>query len=66
MLVRADRYLERNGHTKTRYCFLTDLTEEQTEYQELARKFTADEIIPVAAHHDETGEVGLFSVSLTV
>ena len=48
------------------HCFLTVLTEEQTEYQELARKFTAEEIIPVAAHHDETGEVGLFSVGLTV
>ena len=58
--------MEKNGHTKTLCCFLTDLTEEQTEYQELARKFTAEEIIPVAAHHDETGEVGLFSVGLIV
>ncbi|KAI9291359.1 acyl-CoA dehydrogenase [Neoconidiobolus thromboides FSU 785] len=33
-----------------------NLTEEQKEYQSLARKFTADEIIPKAAHHDQTGE----------
>ncbi len=32
------------------------LTDEQKAYQELARKFTADEIIPQAAHHDRTGE----------
>jgi len=34
-----------------------DITPEQQEYQELARKFTAEEIIPKAAHHDATGEV---------
>lgn len=34
-----------------------DLTNEQVEYQELAKKFTAEEIIPKAAHHDVTGEV---------
>ncbi|RZF32325.1 hypothetical protein LSTR_LSTR001789 [Laodelphax striatellus] len=33
-----------------------ELNETQTEFQELARKFTAEEIIPVAAHHDKTGE----------
>lgn len=32
------------------------LTDEQREMQELARKFTREEIIPKAAHHDETGE----------
>jgi len=32
------------------------LSEEQLAIQELARKFTEDEIIPVAAHHDRTGE----------
>ncbi|KNC99114.1 uncharacterized protein SPPG_05373 [Spizellomyces punctatus DAOM BR117] len=32
------------------------LTDEQKELQELARKFTANEIIPNAAHHDRTGE----------
>ena len=32
------------------------LSEEQLAVQELARKFTEDEIIPIAAHHDRTGE----------
>lgn len=32
------------------------LTDEQKQLQELARKFTKEEIIPRAAHHDETGE----------
>ncbi|KAI3649674.1 hypothetical protein MP228_005306 [Amoeboaphelidium protococcarum] len=33
-----------------------NLTAEQKEYQELARKFTAEHIIPNAAEHDRTGE----------
>lgn len=32
------------------------LNDEQLEMQSVVRKFTADEIIPVAAHHDRTGE----------
>lgn len=32
------------------------LGDEQLQIQEVARKFTRDEIIPVAAHHDRTGE----------
>lgn len=32
------------------------LNEEQLEFQSVARKFTKEEIIPVAAHHDKTGE----------
>jgi acyl-CoA dehydrogenase len=32
------------------------LTEEQQQLQDLARKFAREEIIPRAAHHDETGE----------
>lgn len=32
------------------------LTHEQAEMQELARKFTREEIMPIAAKHDETGE----------
>ena len=32
------------------------ITEEQKQMQEMARKFTREEIIPVAAHHDKTGE----------
>ncbi|KAJ8300609.1 hypothetical protein KUTeg_022128 [Tegillarca granosa] len=35
---------------------LVDLSEEQKEYQQLARKFAREEIIPVAAEHDKTGE----------
>lgn len=33
----------------------TELNETQREFQELARKFAQDEIIPVAAEHDRTG-----------
>ena len=33
-----------------------DLTEDQKAYQELARKFALEEIIPVAAEYDRTGE----------
>ncbi len=35
---------------------ISELTPEQREVQELARKFAREEIIPVAAHHDRTGE----------
>lgn len=33
-----------------------DLSDEQKEFQEVARKFTREEIIPNAAHYDKTGE----------
>lgn len=33
-----------------------ELTDEQKEYQALARKFAREEIIPAARYHDETGE----------
>ncbi|RMZ93340.1 medium-chain specific acyl- mitochondrial [Brachionus plicatilis] len=33
-----------------------ELTEDQKEYQQLSRKFAAEEIIPRAAHYDKTGE----------
>ncbi|XP_061165166.1 medium-chain specific acyl-CoA dehydrogenase, mitochondrial-like isoform X1 [Saccostrea echinata] len=33
-----------------------ELSDEQKEYQELARKFSREEIIPVAPHYDKTGE----------
>ncbi|XP_033732330.1 medium-chain specific acyl-CoA dehydrogenase, mitochondrial-like [Pecten maximus] len=32
------------------------LTDEQKEYQDTARKFAREEIVPVAPHHDKTGE----------
>lgn len=36
--------------------FSFELTNEQKEYQLLARKFAQEEIIPKAPHHDKTGE----------
>lgn len=45
--------------------YFADLTTQQLEFQELARKFTAEEIIPVAAHHDQTGEVRESNHTLT-
>src|SRR6185295_18692999 len=35
------------------------LSDEQKQLQEMARKFAKEEIIPKAAHHDETGEFPL-------
>ena len=37
--------------------FNFQFTPEQQAFKELATKFTAEEIIPVAAHFDKTGEV---------
>jgi acyl-CoA dehydrogenase len=39
-----------------------ELTAEQKEYQMLAKKFSQEEIIPKAAHHDKTGEVGSIKI----
>ena len=36
---------------------IEELSAEQKEMQQLARKFTKEEIIPNAAHYDKTGEV---------
>jgi len=36
--------------------FSFELSPESYEFQQLARKFIKDEVIPVAAHHDRTGE----------
>jgi acyl-CoA dehydrogenase len=33
------------------------LSDDDKEYQNLARNFVRDEVIPIAAHHDRTGEV---------
>ena len=35
----------------------TELTAEQQEFRDLAAKFTREEIIPVAAEYDRSGEV---------
>lgn len=32
------------------------MTEDQKQFQEVARKFTRDEVIPVAAQYDKSGE----------
>ncbi|NXR99476.1 ACADM protein, partial [Oxylabes madagascariensis] len=37
-------------------CFKIELTDEQKEFQATARKFAVEEIIPVAAQYDKTGE----------
>jgi len=37
-----------------------ELTDEQKEYQQLARKFAREVIVPVAAEHDKTGEVTIY------
>lgn len=37
----------------------TELTAEQKEFKDLAAKFSREEVIPVAAHYDQTGEVCL-------
>ena len=42
------------------HCLSPDLTPEQQEYRELAAKFAREEIIPVAAQYDKTGEVNIF------
>jgi len=46
------------------FLFLSELTPEQREFQQVARKFTEDEIIPKAAHHDETGEVSVTIITI--
>jgi acyl-CoA dehydrogenase len=38
------------------FLLISELTPEQREVQELARKFAREDVIPVAAHHDRTGE----------
>lgn len=35
------------------------MTEQQKEFQELARKFAREEIVPAAAEYDRTGEVSV-------
>jgi len=37
----------------------TELTEQQKEFQELARRFAREEIVPVASAYDKSGEVSL-------
>lgn len=39
-------------------------TPEQQAFKDLAKKFTAEEIIPAAAKHDLSGEVSIFTRNL--
>jgi len=58
----SSRSLHRSAQTLGRHTVAAaqqigfNLTAEQKEFQSLARKFTQDQIIPNAAHHDKTGE----------
>ncbi|KAH9627958.1 hypothetical protein HF086_017933 [Spodoptera exigua] len=65
MVIRATRPIYRKLSTTapvaaakplptTGMCF--ELSEEQKALQDLARKFTREEIVPVAAQYDKTGE----------
>lgn len=36
---------------------LAELTDQQKEFQQLARKFAREEIVPLAAAYDRSGEV---------
>lgn len=43
--------------TKTLFFLIKDMSEELTALRDLARKFSREEILPVAAELDRTGEV---------
>ena len=45
-----------SGQTVLRWGISFELTEEQTAFQTLARQFTKEEIIPVAAKYDKSME----------
>ena len=42
--------------------FTAELSPEQKEYQETARKFAREEVVPRAAEYDRTGEVSMTDV----
>jgi hypothetical protein len=44
------------------FFIIKELSAEQKEMQQLARKFTKEEIIPNAAHYDRTGEVNKYEI----
>jgi len=44
------------------FIIIKELSGEQKEIQQLARKFTKEEIIPNAAHYDKTGEVKKYEI----
>lgn len=43
---------------------LTEFTDQQKEFQELARKFAREEIVPAAASYDRSGEVSYLNLSV--
>ena len=53
-LIVLFKYLKNN--------FPLEFTEQQKEFQATARKFAREEIIPLAAEYDKTGEVGIFTL----
>ena len=48
------------------YYFIAEITPEQQEYVDLARKFAREEIIPKAAEYDKTGEVSDFFSKIVI
>eukprot|EP00128_Syssomonas_multiformis_P004335 Colp12_sorted_trinity150504_noHs@32300 len=54
--VAAQRVANLGGHASAGAGINFKLTPEQEEIQAMTRKFVAEEVIPVAAHHDKTGE----------
>lgn len=50
----ATRGFAASAAAKDGYCF--QMSEDQKSLDELSKKFARQEILPVAAHHDETGE----------
>lgn len=45
-------------HPNTLFLNLTELTDQQKEFQEVSRKFAREEIVPAASSYDRSGEVG--------
>uniref|UniRef100_A0A673K4W7 Acyl-CoA dehydrogenase/oxidase N-terminal domain-containing protein n=1 Tax=Sinocyclocheilus rhinocerous TaxID=307959 RepID=A0A673K4W7_9TELE len=43
-------------HPNTLFLNLTELTDQQKEFQEVARKFAREEIVPAAPSYDRSGE----------
>lgn len=48
------------------YFWPTALTDQQKEFQQLARKFAREEIVPAAPGYDKSGEVSICFLSFTL
>lgn len=44
----------------------SELTDQQKEFQQLARKFAREEMLPVAAAYDRSGEVSIVNFRLAL